>query len=159
MYITHYIVQVFYCTIKLYKNYLTRYVYPSMRTVEGVREVVVGVSRGRQLVCDAQSVRMPPPPAPPPTRRSLSDHFKLPPQGWFASLSRPIKKKFSSHPQSLPRRAKSAWDITPSMVPLSSLFVYMMFLGCQLLYITYLYHLSGTFEGTVCCNNCYRVIV
>lgn len=75
----------------------------------------------RQSVSDVGLGRMPPPPLPPPTRRSLSDHFKLPPAGWFASLSRPIKKKFSSgsatsgqHP--FPRRAKSAWDITPNMV-------------------------------------------
>lgn len=66
-------------------------------------------------------------PPPPPTRRALSEHLRLPQsgapvkQGWFASLSRPIKKRFGGGgggqlPPPPPRRAKSAWDITPSMV-------------------------------------------
>ncbi|KAK9509182.1 hypothetical protein O3M35_006552 [Rhynocoris fuscipes] len=65
-------------------------------------------------------------PPPPPTRRAFSEHFRLSQagsqikQGWFASLSRPIKKRFGSGngqlPPPPPRRAKSAWDITPSMV-------------------------------------------
>ncbi|CAA9999386.1 unnamed protein product [Nesidiocoris tenuis] len=46
---------------------------------------------------------------PPLSRRALS-------AGWFASLSRPIKKRFATNPPPPPRRAKSAWDITPGTV-------------------------------------------
>lgn len=49
---------------------------------------------------------------PPLSRRALS-------AGWFASLSRPIKKRFATNPPPPPRRAKSAWDITPGSVSIN----------------------------------------